>query len=107
MRRSTQWLYGSITSISAIVACEGSRRATEPTTGVDSGVSKLQLVPDTATLAIGTTLRIAATALGSNGHSIAGASIHWIVAATSLADVDAGAATTGQRGRINTILPSP
>jgi len=106
MRRSTQWLYGSITSISAIVACEGSRRATEPTTGVDSGVSKLQLVPDTATLAIGTTLRIAATALGSNGHSIAGASIHWIVADTSIADVDAGGVVKGKRGGVTQILAS-
>ena len=93
---------GLVTAVAnggATITATAGEASGSATVTVAQEASAVSVVPDTATVVEGDTLRLAATATDANGHTVAGAEFAWASGDTAVAVVDATGLVTGIGGR--------
>ena len=92
---SASGLVTAVANGSATITATAGAASGSATVTVAQEVSAVMLAPDTATVVLGDTLRLVATATDANGHTVAGAEFAWASGDTAVAVVDATGLVTG------------
>ena len=88
-------LVAAVASGSATITATAGDASGSATVTVAQEVSAVAVVPDTATVVVGDTLRLAATATDANGQVVTGVAFAWASGDTAVAVVDASGLLTG------------
>ena len=92
---SASGLVTAVANGNATITATAGDASGSATVSVAQEVSAVEVVPDTATVVVGDTLRLAATATDANGQVVTGVAFAWASGDTAVAVVDASGLLTG------------
>ena len=92
--RQSTWICAALAAAAAVAGVACGNDSLEPSHGA---VATVEVAPPTATVAIGATVSLTASALDASGTVITGRKVVWAVADSNLASVSATGVVTGRR----------